>query len=132
MIAKNSSAVFLIESKDYRQNPTPPVDHIVNEVAKKFRDTLFGIWSGTLLGQNDDEERFLNGVLNAASQVNFIFHFESPIAPYASGFIRNNKVVPLVNMQQSLEIKLGKLKNYLKVVDIDQPSQCPWTVTTKP
>lgn len=136
-IDNNSEILYLIESKDYRKTTSPSVDHIVNEVAKKYRDTLFGIWCGSICERDVKNRNILHLARTKPYGIKFIFHFESPNVPYSSGLFRsvqsdsNKKLVPLKNMERRLREKLQMMKDYVEVCDIDSKSvhKYPWSVS---
>ena len=139
LVATDTSALYLIEAKDYRKNEKPPTSHIVDEVAKKFRDTLFGIWCGSHCEGDKATRQFLHLARTRPHQLAFIFHFESPLTLYPSGFYRKNlseqrgKVVGLTTVCELLRKKLGPMGDYVNVVDMDYLShegsqQYRWTV----
>ena len=139
MLSTTSKKIlYIIESKDYRKVSAPPVDHIANEVAKKFRDTLFGIWSGSICEEDTENRNFLYLARTKPYNLQFIFHFESPTVPYNSGLYRasisgEKKVVSLLQMQEKLDRLLGPMKNYLMVFDISSKTEkdYPWTVSKR-
>ena len=129
--------LFLIEAKDYRKEHNPPVDHIVAEVVKKFRDTLFGIWCGSLCETEKDKNGFLRLTRTKPFSLSFVFHFESPLVPYRTGLHRksltgDSKVVSLTTLKQRLMQKLGPMKNYVTVCNMETTNNnCAWTVTER-
>jgi len=146
-----SNNLYLIESKDYskfnikeekekkeeekkeeEKYKILSINHIADEVAKKFRDTLFAIWCGGICDKNSKNRSILNRIRTQTYKIQFIFHFESPIKkPYKSGLLK--KIIPITNMQDLLRTKLSVMQNYVKVYDMDSKKliNYPWTVTEK-
>ena len=120
VLYKTSDCLYLIEAKDYRKESTPPIDHIILEVAKKFRDTLFGVWCIGFISADESCKDFLKKIRMEDISIRFVFHFESPVVPYSSGLYGSKrKIVPLLDIQEKLAQKLGPMKDYLHVVDMD-------------
>ena len=139
---KVNNNLYLIESKDYRKfyesddaksGKKLPISHIVDEVIKKFRDTLFGIWCGSICDRDPKTQTFLLLARTKQYNIQFIFHFESPPSPYSSGLYKNGKAIPITNMQTLLRNKLSVMQNFVNVYDMDcrSTTNYPWTVTEK-
>ena len=120
ILFKTPEFLYLIEAKDYRKCVNPPTDHIILEVAKKFRDTLFGVWCIGFISADESCKDFLKKIRMEDISIKFVFHFESPVVPYSSGLYGSKrKIVPLLDIQEKLAQKLGPMKDYLHVVDMD-------------
>jgi len=120
------------EKKEEEKYKILSINHIADEVAKKFRDTLFAIWCGGICDKNSKNRSILNRIRTQTYKIQFIFHFESPIKkPYKSGLLK--KIIPITNMQDLLRTKLSVMQNYVKVYDMDSKKliNYPWTVTEK-
>ncbi len=135
LVSDTHGTLFLIEAKDYRETVNPPMDHIVDEVAKKFRDTLFGIWCGSLCETDGVHKNFLHLARTRPYSLAFVFHFESSAAPYRTGLFRHSsngmtKVVSLTSMKQRLKQKLGPMRDYVMVCDTESRNY-PWTVSER-
>lgn len=142
IIAYKENTLNIIESKDYRkypeyhtEKPIPPVEHIAMEVAKKFRDTLFCVWCGSVCDSEASSIRtFLENCRTKAS-ITFFFHFESPTIPYRSGLYRADKAVPLQIMSDAIKKIMGPMADKVFISDIDfinsGKSSCDWTVEEK-
>lgn len=136
LVAKTSNSLYLIESKDYRKNDNPPVDHIIMEVVKKFRDTLFGIWCGSFCEIDHKKMSFFDKSRRTKLDLKFYFHFESPLLPYKSGLFRSStKAVPTGTVLERLKQKMGPMKDFVFVTDMDKinstPAPCEWQVKEK-
>lgn len=143
ILAADGTVLYLIESKDYRSNVKPPVDHIVMEVAKKFRDSLFGVWCGSFCESDNAKQTFFDDIRRKKLAVKFYFHFESPPTPYPSGFFRatgshggvKTKTVSLITMLARLKQKMGPMGDCVFVGDMDKMRQDPasfeWKVKEK-
>ena len=135
ILFKTSECLYLIEAKDYRKCVNPPTDHIILEVAKKFRDTLFGVWCVGFISADESCKNFLKKIRMEDIGIEFIFHFESPTTPYRSGLHGpKNKIVPLLDIQEKLAQKLVPMKDCLRVVDMDAmavSTKYSWTVGEK-
>ena len=146
LVAYDGKFLNLIESKDYRKNSNPPVDHIVWEVVKKFRDTLYGVWCGSICEPSGKIQTFLEHCRKGNLTLQFFFHFESPLTPYPSGFhkssgaqeiggARKTKAVSSVTICEAIKRKMGPMKEYVFVTDMDgmrrNPKLCRWQVEEK-
>ena len=143
ILATDGTILYLIESKDYRRIDKPPTDHIVMEVAKKFRDSLFGVWCGSFCESDASKLIFFDNIRRKKLVLKFYFHFESPSTPYPSGFFRasgsnggvKSKTVPLTTVLYRLKQKMGPLGDYVFAGDMDKirqdPASCEWRVKEK-
>ena len=143
LLATDGTVLYLIESKDYRSTAKPPTDHIVMEVAKKFRDSLFGVWCGSFCESDVSKLTFFENIRRKKLVLKFYFHFESPSTPYPSGLFRatgsrggvKTKTVPLIVMLDKLKQKMGPMGDYVFVGDMDKirqdPASCEWKVKEK-
>ena len=119
LILQQAHALILIEVKDYRKQTNPPLEHIADEVAKKFRDTLFGLWTGSIFSDLDEERNRLHAWRAASQDIRLIFHFESPRVPYSSGLYPQGQLVPLELMTRMLKRRLGPWGSKLEVVNAE-------------
>jgi len=141
VIAYKGNTLNVIESKDYREyskyhpdDPIPPVEHIAMEVAKKFRDTLFVVWCGSIC-DSEANVRALFEKCREKDSLKFFFHFESPATPYPSGVYSANKAVSLKNMSDAIKKIMGPMADNVFISDMDfinsGKCSCDWTVKEK-
>lgn len=133
VLLQNNNTLFLIEMKDYRKCSILPIDHIVSEVAKKFRDTLYVLWCGSQKDEEDDEKRLADSARRKKLGLSFVFHFESPEPAYASGLFSSRRgVIALSSVRDKLAKKLGYMSTHLYVIDMaamrHSPDLLPWKV----
>lgn len=133
VLLKNDRDLYLIEMKDYRKTVKPPIDHIVSEVAKKFRDSLFVLWCASIAADDPQERRLADEVRRKQLSLTFVFHFESPVPPYASGlFSPQRGVQSLSGVYEKLKRKMQFMLGHVFITDMahlqSEPNSFPWKV----
>jgi hypothetical protein len=116
---------WLIEIKDYRQHKRTKAIDLGDEVAQKVRDTIVGLVSTRLVGNNDDERDCARQLL-LATRIRVVCHLEQPA--------RQSRLRPRAIEPDKLVLKLRTL---LKAIDphpsvVDSTSlsnSMRWTVT---
>ena len=144
LVCRKGGDLYLVEVKDF--NPSPKavapdfnqdhvLSHYVMSVAKKFRDTVFALFCGSFM--SDPAVRAEAGsarrMRTNVTALRFVFHFESPKAPYKTSLFPSGKVISCATMKEALAGYLGSdLTAWLSVVDCatlqSAPRQLPWTV----
>ena len=119
VVLHDDAELFLIEFKDYRTVEIPPVEHIISEVAKKFRDSIYVIWIGSCCASNSDDQVFFDKIRRKQLSLSFIFHFESANPRYTSGLYAGNHVLAHSLIEKKLQSMLGPMKNFLRVINIE-------------
>ena len=77
MLCIDGDAVWLIEVKDYRQNPRTKLIDLYDEVARKIRDTLSGLAAASANADCDDERTLVRRAL-AKRRWRVALHLEQP------------------------------------------------------
>ena len=118
-------ASWLIEIKDYRQQPrTKPID-LGDEVASKVRDTLAGLAAANANAANKAERDFAENVL-AKRQWRVALHLEQQTI--ATSPLRPQAINP-ANVLKKLRMNLKAIDTQPIVVSLQRPgSGIPWTV----
>ena len=103
---------WLIEVKDYRQQPRKKPSDIADEVAEKVRDTLAGL-AACRCNADDDEERRVAHRALSTERLGVVLHLEQPAT--------DSKLFPRVadpaSLQQKLKQLLGPVDPNPAVVD---------------
>jgi hypothetical protein len=97
--------VWVIEVKDYRQHPRSKAIDLPDEVARKVRDTLAGLFAAHL-NANDAHEKQFAGAALVSERIKVVLHLEQP-SKHSRLFPR---AIDPANVKQ-------KLKGLLKAID---------------
>jgi len=139
----SGNELYLIEVKDFTSLPNEVAKnfnlclaHYSMTVAKKFRDTLFSLWCGSLLKPSSEsvsEQTFARRCRTKSGNMALVFHFESPLVGYKTGLFKGKKAVSLDLVRQRLFSYTGpEIGQWLQVVDCESMARnaetFPWTV----
>ncbi|MFC4159826.1 hypothetical protein [Chitinimonas lacunae] len=127
MICLDSTAVWLIEVKDYRGHTrTKPTD-LGDEVAAKVRDTLAGLLAARF-NANDSEEKKLAKAVAQRKELRVVLHLEQP-AKHSK--LRRRAIEP-ADVQQKLRQLLKAVDPHPRVVErATTRAEMPWMVEDK-
>ena len=124
LLCNETSTSWLIEVKDYRQNPrTKPTD-LADEVATKVRDTLAGLVAAKTQAVDANEQEFARNWLST-HKIRVVCHLEQPS--------KSSRLRPRVIEPDKLK---QKLRTVLKAIDphpivtntSDVSGKVPWQV----
>jgi hypothetical protein len=123
LIAIDSQEIWLIEAKDYRQQPrTKPID-LADEVAKKVFCTLAAMLPAKVNASDISEKNFATKVTHGKS-LRVVLHLEQPV--------KTSKLFPRAIEPSNVQLKLrGIIKPidpHPMVVESTQMQGLAWTV----
>jgi len=125
LIPENGSfTLYMIESKDYRNNRREKPMAPDEEYYLKVMDTFTGLVPCSLYDGNNSEERKLHEILQRAQKIKLICQFEQRQKP--------SKLFPrpfdLADLQTKARKKLKSIDPHLRFVDKTMSCSVPWTV----
>lgn len=120
---------WCIEIKDYRRNRRTKLEDVVDETARKVRDSL-AVIAGAIANANDDEEKSLAKLALGSNRSRVVLHLEQP-ARHSKLFPRT---IDRANTQEKLRQRMKAVDPHLLVREMSDMSGCPWTVreTSRP
>ena len=125
LAVENTTCCWVLEVKDYRENPRTKAIDIADEVAEKVRDTLAGLFAAQL-NANDDNEKNLARSAIRAKRLRVVFHLEQPYQ-HSKLFPR---VIRLADVMQKLKRLIKAIDPHPQLVQIDSSKHLPWFVTS--
>ena len=102
---QRGGTLWMIEVKDYQQNPRKKKIAMHDEVTQKVRDTLAGILAASVRASGDEERRFARKCIRARN-LRVVLHLEQPK--------KTSKLFPRAFNTANLQLKLHST---IKAVD---------------
>lgn len=116
--------LWLVEAKDYRQHPrTKPIE-LWDEIARKMRDTLAGLFCAKIEPAHANHGDATNAF--GATRLRVILHLEQPAT--------HSKLFPRVfdpeKVRQKLRTMVKPIDAHPLVVELNNLAGVPWQVTS--
>ncbi|GAB4216997.1 MAG: hypothetical protein OHK0022_58810 [Roseiflexaceae bacterium] len=112
--------LWLIEVKDYRQNPRTKSEPLWKEIATKVRDTLAGLFVARIETYHDNYQYAV--LCSRSTRLCVVLHLEQP--PHPNRLFQQQ--FKLVDVHQKLKQMLKPIDHHPRVVDFQHMNNIPW------
>lgn len=122
IIVCDKKELWLIEIKDFRMDDrNPDKMPFANELSKKVRDSLAGIFGAKFYVHTDNNEKDLFNAMNACQKIYFVLHIEQP---------KQKMIYDIADIKQKLKNLLKAINPKIIIVNKDNTTQfgVPWSV----